>query len=114
MRKLAPSCRSAKRISFPGARPGGFVTGSSGLNAGMEFRNQSPWKMRLLTTLGEMIRVQSANGELNRLNEDCRLAAVPCGFRRLPLSMSRERLKEYRTARLSLFVSLKSVRADSR
>ena len=94
MRKLAPSCRLGKRTSFPGASPGGLVTGLSGLNAGMEFRNQSPWKMRLLTTLEEMILVQFTKGELKRLNDDCRSAAVPKGRRRLPLSMSRERLNE--------------------
>src|SRR5437868_1607656 len=96
MRKFAPSCKLGKRISFPAASPAGFVTGLSGLNAGMEFRNQSLWKMRLLTTRGETTRVQFTNGELKRLKDDCRLAGAPSGSRKLPLSMSRERLKEWR------------------
>src|SRR5919108_3387494 len=100
MRKFAPSCKLGKRISLPAARPIGLVIGSSGLKAGMEFRNQSPWNIRLFTTCGEMTRDQSTNGEVKRFNEDCRLAAVPCGFRKLPLSISRERLKAKRTARL--------------
>jgi len=70
------------------------VTGSSGLNAGMEFKNQSPWKIKLFTTRAEKSRVQSTSGELKRFKDDCRSAAVPSGLRRLPLSMSCERLKE--------------------
>src|SRR5215470_4508055 len=102
MRKLAPSCKLGNRISLPTASPAGFVTGSSGLKAGMEFKNQSAWKLRLLTKVGEITRVHVATGELNRLNEDCRLAAVPRGCRKLPLAMSLDRFSAYRTKKLSL------------
>src|SRR5215469_12182632 len=114
IRKLAPSCTLGKRISFPTASPAGLVTGLSGLKAGMEFRNQSPWNMKLLTIWGEMIRVHVAKGEWKRLKDDCRSAAVPNGLRRLPLSTSLERLKEYRTIKLSFSVNLKSNLVDSR
>src|SRR5262249_58549726 len=70
--------------------------------------------MKLLTMRDEMTRVQVAKGEWKRLKDDCRSAAVPNGLRRLPLSMSVERLKEYRTIKLSFAVNLKSYLVESR
>ena len=80
----------------------------------MEFRNQSPWNMKLFTMRGEMTRVHVAKGEWKRLNDDCRFAAAPNAVRRLPLSISRERLKEYRTIKLSFAVNLKSYLVERR